>query len=205
MFPRFGWSDVQIRNLSVAGSVEFTPVRYGDDRGSFRSPLLESSMVEATGHPLFPVAQASCSVSRRGVVRGVHYALTPPGTAQYVYCPQGRALDFVVDLRVGSPSFGRWESTILEPVTSRAVYLPVGVGHLFIALADDTVMSYLMSQEYVAAHELAILPTDPQLGLPLPVDATVSERDLVAPTLAQALAQQLLPDYELCTELEARF
>jgi GNAT superfamily N-acetyltransferase len=93
----------------------------------------------AAGHPLFAPAQISHSRSRRGVVRGVHYTATPPGMAKLVHCPQGRALDFIVDLRTGSPAFGRWESVELDPASGRSAYLPVGVGHLFVALEDDEV------------------------------------------------------------------
>jgi 5-epimerase len=193
------------RELEVVGAYEFTPVTFADDRGSFASTFEESVFVKTVGHWLFPVAQASCSVSRRGVVRGVHYLVTPPGVAKYVSCPQGRALDIVVDVRVGSPTFGRCDSVVLDQESCRAVYFPVGVGHAFVALEDGTVMSYLLSREYVAEYELALSPVDPALGLPIPthLEPILSDRDLIAPTMAQALAAGLLPAYDSCLAIEA--
>lgn len=81
----------QARQLMVGGAFAFTATAFPDERGVFVSPYQRSVFVEAVGHPLFPVAQSSYSVSRRGVVRGVHFTATPPGSAKYVYCQIGRA------------------------------------------------------------------------------------------------------------------
>jgi len=192
------------RPLAVTGAYEFTPRVFPDERGIFVAPLQGPVFAEAVGHAPFPVAQSNHSRSRRGVVRGIHYTVTPPGTAKYVYCPIGRAIDIVVDIRVGSPTFGKWDSVVLDPEDFRAAYLPVGVGHAFVALEDDTVMSYLLSDSYVAENELALSPMDPGLGLPLPEggEAILSPRDLAAPTFAQALERGLLPSYERCMEIQ---
>ncbi|GLU48702.1 dTDP-4-dehydrorhamnose 3,5-epimerase family protein [Nocardiopsis ansamitocini] len=197
---------MRVRELRVEGAFEFTPDEFPDDRGLFVSPFQESVFASALGHPLFPVAQTSYSVSRRGVVRGVHYTATPPGSAKYVHCPQGRALDMVVDLRVGSPTFGLWDSVVLDRRDHRAVFLPVGVGHAFAALEDDTLMAYILSGEYRPQHELALAPVDPGLGLPIPdgIDPVLSQRDSVAPTLAEALSAGLLPQYAKCRTEQQR-
>jgi epimerase EvaD len=194
----------QVRQLAVGGAVAFTTTAFPDDRGVFLSPFLASTFTEAVGQPLFPVAQTSYSVSRRGVVRGVHFTATPPGTAKYVYCAQGRALDVVVDLRVGSPTFGQFDTVLLDRKDCPAVYFPVGVGHLFVALEDGTVMNYLLSQEYRPENELALAPLDPELALPIPddIEPVLSQRDRDAPTLAEALAAGLLPDYARCRQIE---
>lgn len=191
---------LRARALAVHGAVEFTPTVFDDDRGLFVSPYQEPEFVATVGHRLFPVAQTSLSVSRAGVARGVHFTRTPPGTAKYVYCPRGSALDIVVDLRVGSPTFGRWDSVVLDAVDFRAVYLPVGVGHAFVAQTDDTMMCYLLALSYRPEHELAVSLFDPGLGLPLPrdVELTVSDRDRDALTMAQARADGLLPAWEDC-------
>ncbi|MEV5812213.1 dTDP-4-dehydrorhamnose 3,5-epimerase [Streptomyces sp. Alain-F2R5] len=193
---------MKARPLAVLGAVEFSPVSYPDDRGLFVSTFTEDGFGEAVGRPLFPVRQASVSVSGRGVVRGVHYTAVSPGTQKYVHCPRGTALDFVVDLRVGSPTFGAWDSVVLDARDFRAVYLPAGVGHAFVALEDDTVMSYLLSAGYVAAHELAVSVLDPELGLPLPDDIVpvLSERDRLAVTLAEAAERDMLPRFTHCEE-----
>ncbi|MGS2642875.1 dTDP-4-dehydrorhamnose 3,5-epimerase family protein [Streptosporangium sp. LJ11] len=194
------------RSLAVAGAWEFTPQVFPDDRGLFVSPFQESAFAEAVGRRLFPVTQTNHSKSRQGVVRGVHFTVTPPGSAKYVYCAGGEALDIVVDIRVGSPTFGRWDAVRLDQKDFRAVYFPVGVGHAFVALTDDTVMSYLMSESYVTENELAVSALDPALNLPIPsdIETFMSDRDRAAPTLAEAEAMGLLPDYDLCRELEAK-
>jgi epimerase EvaD len=195
---------MEVRTLAVEGALEFTPRVFADDRGRFVSPFQEAAFAEAHGGPLFPVRQTNHSVSGRGVVRGVHYTATPPGCAKYVYCANGSAIDIVVDIRVGSPTFGKWDSVLMDQDHHRTLYFPVGVGHAFVALEDRTVMSYMVSSGYVAENELALDVFDPFLGLPVPDDVApvLSERDGAAITLAQALRQGLLPDYELCRQLE---
>ncbi|MFG1712744.1 dTDP-4-dehydrorhamnose 3,5-epimerase family protein [Micromonospora sp. NPDC049203] len=187
----------------VAGALAFDTPAFPDERGVFRTPFRSS----AFGRPLFPVAQVNFSVSRRGAVRGLHYTVTPPGTAKYVYCLHGRALDIIVDLRVGSPTFGRYDAVELDQERCPALYLPFGVGHLFVALEDDTVMNYLLSLEYRPENELALAPFDPQLALPIPadIDPILSPRDQAAPSLAEALDAGLLPGYAACRALEERY
>lgn len=194
---------MEIRELAVEGAVEFTPRAFPDERGLFVSPFQGEAFEKAVGHRLFRAAQTNHSRSRRNVVRGVHFTVTPPGTAKYVYCAQGAALDIVVDIRVGSPTYGKWDAVRLDPVDFRAMYFPVGVGHAFVALEDDTVMSYMLTSGYVAENELALSALDPELGLPIPagIEPVMSERDIAAPTLAEAAAAGLLPDYTTCREL----
>jgi 5-epimerase len=192
------------RPLAVEGAFEFAPEVFRDDRGCFVTTFGEPDFVAATGRPLFPVAQASTSTSRRDVVRGIHYTRTPPGVAKYVHCTHGRALDIIVDLRVGSPTYTRWDAVELDAERYHAVYFPVGVGHLFIARTDDTMMSYLLSAFYNPDNELALSPLDPDLDLPIPPDTTpiLSTRDTEAPTLAEAATAGLLPDYRQSLRLE---
>ena len=187
------------RPLAVESAAVFTPDVFGDPRGVFASPFQEPAFEDALGEPLFRVAQASSSMSHRGVIRGVHYTLSPASMAKYAFCTGGRALDVVVDVRVGSPTFGVSDSVELSPDTFSAVYLPPGVGHLFVALEDHTTMVYLLSAGYVAEYERAVHPLDPALGLPIPpgLDPVLSERDAQAPDLATALEQGMLPDYEI--------
>ena len=187
---------VQSKALSIPGAWVFEPTRFEDDRGLFVSPYQEAAFVEATGAPLV-VAQSNHSVSRRGVIRGVHYADVPPGQAKYVYCPRGALLDIVVDVRVGSPTFGAHEAVVLDAGSYRAVYLSEGLGHAFCALEDDTVASYLCSTPYAPAIERTVSPLDPALALPWPSDLTpvLSDKDSGGPTLAEAAAQGLLPHY----------
>ncbi len=92
--------------------------------------------------------QVNTSVSRRGVVRGIHYADIPPGQAKYVTCQRGAVLDFAIDIRVGSPTFGQWDSELLDAVDRRAIYLAEGLGHAFVALQDDSTVTYLVSSPF---------------------------------------------------------
>lgn len=152
------------------------------------------------GHEL-RVAQANLSVSARGVVRGVHYADVPPGQAKYITCVRGAALDVVVDLRVGSPTYGCWEGVRLDDVDRRAVYVSEGLGHGFCALTDQATMSYLCSETFNPQRERAVHPLDPQLAIEWPVpEPVLSARDSVAPTLARARADGLLPDFAVCAQ-----
>ncbi|MYV49601.1 dTDP-4-dehydrorhamnose 3,5-epimerase family protein [Streptomyces sp. SID2888] len=191
------------RELKVAGAFEFTPRVFPDRRGLFVDTFQLPGFIEAVGHP-FHMAQASQSRSRRGVVRGVHFTATPPGMAKYVHCTRGRALDLVVDLRVGSPTFGQWDTVELDQEHYRATYLPVGVGHAFVALEDDTTMVYLMSGDYVPRDEHAVSPLDPDLALPLDLDGepVLSDRDRGAPALMEALRLGILPDYQASLVIE---
>jgi dTDP-4-dehydrorhamnose 3,5-epimerase/epimerase EvaD len=195
---------MRTRRLAVAGGFEFTPEIHTDARGLFVSPLQEQAFVAAVGER-FVTAQTNHSRSARGVLRGLHFTTTPPGQAKYVYCAQGRALDAVVDIRLGSPTFGTWDIVEMDAVSYRAVYIPDGVGHAFLALDDDTVMSYLVSTAYRAELEQAIDPLDPALGLPWPYDMKfhLSERDTVAISLAEAEARGMLPRYEDCRQWPA--
>ncbi|MBC6456920.1 dTDP-4-dehydrorhamnose 3,5-epimerase family protein [Actinomadura sp. HBU206391] len=196
---------MKARKLVVEGALEFTPISYPDERGLFVSPFQGSAFAEAA-EGTFPIAQTNHSMSRRGVVRGVHYTRTPPGCAKYVYCPRGSALDIVVDIRVGSPTFGLSDVVLMDQLTFCAMYFPVGVGHAFVALEDDTVMSYMITSGYVPANELAISVFDPELALPIPtdIDHVISERDRAAMALSEARERGLLPEYAHSLGIERR-
>ncbi|WP_324793680.1 dTDP-4-dehydrorhamnose 3,5-epimerase [Streptomyces cyaneofuscatus] len=201
-------SAIRSRELAVSGAFVFsTPSSPADERGFTVPTLSEETFAEALGRPVFPVAQASYSRSRRGVLRGLHYTAAPPGRPKYVSCPRGSALDIIVDTRVGSPSFGRHDVVRFDQEEPRAVYFPVGVGHVFVALEDDTLISYLIRGGYVPEREMALSAFDPALGLPIPegLEPILSERDRAAPTLAEAEAAGLLPEYAVCRAAEEEF
>ncbi|HEY0454650.1 dTDP-4-dehydrorhamnose 3,5-epimerase family protein [Actinophytocola sp.] len=190
---------MDVRELAVPGAFEFTPRVFPDDRGLFVCPFLEEPFVKAVGHPL-RIAQTNHSKSRRGTIRGMHFSDVPPSQAKYVYCPQGSLLDVVVDIRVGSPTFGRWDAVRLDPVDFRAVYVPEGVAHGIMALEDETVISYLCSTGYNPAAEHGLNPLDAALDLPWPaeIEVVLSDKDREAPDLAEAEKAGLLPSYADC-------
>ena len=191
---------MEIRELAVADAYVVELVAHGDARGRFAEWYRADLLAEATGSAL-PLAQANHSVSSRGVLRGVHFALVPPGQAKYVYCPAGQVLDVVVDVRVGSPTFGMHDAVVLDSEHPRAVYLAEGLGHAFLALADATSVTYLVSTGYDPSREFGVSPLDPDLALPWPADVQLelSAKDRAAPTLAEARARGLLPTLEECT------
>jgi dTDP-4-dehydrorhamnose 3,5-epimerase len=189
---------LRIRPLTIEGTWEITPAQHGDARGRFMEWYRFDYLAQAIGHPL-RLAQANLSVSARGVVRGIHFADVPPGQAKYVTCVRGAVLDVVIDLRVGSPTFGRWEGVRLDDVECRAIYIAEGIGHGFCALSDDATLTYLCSQTYAPQREHSVHPLDQDLGIAWPAQPPLlSDRDAAAPTLAQAKASRLLPDYNAC-------
>jgi dTDP-4-dehydrorhamnose 3,5-epimerase len=189
---------VQIRELSIPDSYEITPIQRADDRGVFLEWYRFDLLAEAVGHPL-NLRQANTSVSKKGVVRGIQFADLPPGQAKYVTVTHGAVIDFVIDIRVGSPTFGQWDSVRLDTVDRKAIYLSEGLGHAFVALTEDATVSYLVSDTYNSSAEHGINPLDLQIGLRFPDDAgelLLSPKDTDAPSLADSAAQGLLPTWD---------
>jgi dTDP-4-dehydrorhamnose 3,5-epimerase len=188
-----------MQTLDIDGAWLFTPQIHGDRRGSFLEWFREAEFRADVGYHL-QVAQANCSLSSRGVIRGIHFADVPPGQAKYVTCASGAILDVVVDLRVGAPTFGRWQAVQLDDEARQAVYLGEGLGHAFVALSDQATVMYLCSTSYSPAREHGVHPLDPAIGISWPagMDTVLSEKDAAAPSLAEAQAAGLLPDYRDC-------
>jgi dTDP-4-dehydrorhamnose 3,5-epimerase len=189
---------VQIRELSIPDAYEVTPKQHADDRGLFTEWYRFDRLEEAVGHRL-DLRQGNLSVSRRGSVRGIHFADIPPSQAKYVMAPYGAVLDFVIDIRVGSPTFGQWDSVLLDDKDRRAIYVAEGLGHCFVALTDDATVSYLVTDTYNPTREHGINPLDAEIGLEFPVPAEellLSPKDTDAPGLLEAREQGLLPTWE---------
>ena len=192
---------MQATPYSISGLWRFDPVLRPDDRGVFLESFKESVFVETVGHS-FDLAQMNISVSRSGTVRGVHFADVPPGQAKYVQCFSGKILDIVVDIRVGSPTFGQYEAIELDADSRSGLYISVGLGHAFCALSDSATVGYLCSEGYSPEREHGIHPLDPDLALPWPEGehSVLSPKDAAAPPLAGAIASGLLPQYRECVE-----
>ncbi|NUU04785.1 dTDP-4-dehydrorhamnose 3,5-epimerase [Leifsonia sp. C5G2] len=189
---------MQIRELSIPDTYEITPRQHPDDRGLFFEFYRFDRLEEAVGHPL-DLKQGNTSVSRRGSVRGIHFADIPPSQAKYVMAPHGAVLDFVIDIRVGSPTYGQWDSVLLDDKDRRAVYVAEGVGHCFVALTDDATVSYLVTDVYNPTREHGIDPLDGDIGLEFPIPADellLSPKDTDAPGLAEAAESGLLPTWD---------
>ena len=134
------------------------------------------------------------------MIRGIHFADVPPGQAKYVVCVSGAILDVIVDVRIGSPSYGRWEAVRLDDADRRAVFLSEGLGHAFMALSPEATVVYLCSTAYAPGREHSVDPLDPEIGIAWPAGAepVLSGKDAAAPTLQQAERDGMLPAYADC-------
>lgn len=185
-----------VRELSIPGAWETTPQQHADDRGLFYEWFSDPQFQAFAGHR-FEVRQANCSVSAAGVLRGLHFAQLPPSQAKYVTCLRGAVFDVVVDIRVGSPTFGQWDSVVLDDRSRRAIYISEGLAHGFLALHDDSTVTYLCSTTYNPVREHTILATDPAVGIGWPgTEHVLSGRDAEAPTLDEVQAAGLLPTWD---------
>jgi dTDP-4-dehydrorhamnose 3,5-epimerase len=193
---------MEIRELKVPDAYQVVPQVHGDNRGAFWEWFRADRLEEATGRRL-ELWQANASVSAAGAVRGVHFADVPPSQAKFVTCARGALLDVVVDIRVGSPTFGSWDAVLLDDSSRHGVFVSEGLGHAFMALEDDTMISYLCTATYNPGREHGVHPLDPDLAIEWPVtgrdgsplEPILSAKDTEAPTLAEARTAGLLPDH----------
>ena len=190
---------MDIEPLQIAGAFVVTPRQFPDDRGVFMEGFRGDKLAEHIGHRL-DVIQTNISVSCKGAVRGIHYADVPPSQAKYVTAVSGSFVDYVVDIRVGSPTFGTWCSVDLDTDTRRAVYLSEGLGLCLVSREDDSTAVYLCSTSYNPDREHGINPLDTDLALTFPddIEPILSPKDTAAPTLADARERGLLPSYDEC-------
>ena len=189
---------MQIRELSIPDAYEITPKQHADDRGLFLEWYRFDRLEETVGHAL-NLRQGHTSVSKRGSVRGIHFADIPVGQAKYVTATHGAVLDFAIDIRVGSPTYGQWDTVLLDDKDRKAIYVSEALGHCFVALTDDATVSYLVTDVYNPTREHGINPLDAEIGLRFPEEAgelLLSPKDTEAPGLAEAAAAGLLPTWE---------
>ena len=186
--------------LKIEGSWVFTPKKFPDERGSFHEVFKLPLLAEILGFG-FEVKQVNQSVSKAGVIRGIHWADVPPGQAKYVFCSKGSIWDVVIDIRVGSPTFGQFDGEVISAESGKCVLIREGLGHVFLSLEDDTVVNYLCSEPFSPTTEHGINPLDKDLAIPFGsmisgANFEVSPKDEEAPSLQQAKAANLLPIYK---------
>jgi dTDP-4-dehydrorhamnose 3,5-epimerase len=186
---------MKLTELSIPGLLLLESPVWGDDRGYFREWFKFEDLRE--NGVAFEARQANLSMSQRNVVRGLHYSLAPEGQAKVVTCVLGELDDVIVDVRVGSPTFGVVEVVHLKADAPHSVLLPAGVAHGFSVVSEMAGLSYLLSSVFNAPLELEIDPFDDQINVPWRVtgEPIVSAKDSAAPSLAERLGADQLPRY----------
>jgi dTDP-4-dehydrorhamnose 3,5-epimerase len=170
-----------------------------DHRGFFFEFYRESkSLYEFSNQ--FNISQINLSVSRQNTFRGIHFNNSENFQHKLVTCLSGAILDFVVDLRIPSPTFGKVRKFYLHGQSSKAIFVPSGCGHGFLTYTDDTVVLYGQSSEYSPSHEHGLNYLDASLNISseFPNNVLISEKDLNAPTLHELKKLNLLPKFSLC-------
>ena len=168
---------MKVTPLAIAGAWIIESPVYPDDRGIFRE-WFKSNAFEEYGIPVFEVRQANTSISKKGVIRGIHYSPEINGQTKLVTCTFGSVLDVVVDLRPESKTYGNHLEVELSENLGKCVYISSGLGHGFQALADKSVVTYLLDKEYSPDDEFGINPADPNLNIKWPLlDFHMSEKD----------------------------
>ena len=174
--------------LSIQGAWLFESPLHIDNRSDFREWFKETFVREKLGRE-FHIAQSNLSRSKRGVVRGIHFSTANEGQAKWITCANGKLWDVVVDIRPNSPTFRRWEAVELRAEEGKSVLISEGLGHAFLSLEDDTVISYLLTSPYSPKDEFAINPRDEEIAIAWPdMPLLFSEKDAAAPSLRDFLS-----------------
>lgn len=179
---------LQTRRLAIGDVFEVTPRKFGDDRGFFSETYKAERFAEA-GLPIDWMQDNQSFSAQVHTLRGLHYQEPPFAQAKLVRVLRGRILDVAVDIRAGSPTFGRWVALELSAVKFNQILVPVGFAHGFLTLEPDTEVLYKVSAPYSSEHDRSIRWDDPAIGIEWPLEdaePVLSAKDEVAPSLAEA-------------------
>jgi dTDP-4-dehydrorhamnose 3,5-epimerase len=184
--------------LSISGSWKIEFQKFDDNRGFFYESFKEEDFKTQIGRNL-NIKQTNTSSSSKGSVRGIHYALVPPSQAKLVQCQRGSIKDYVIDIRIGSPTFGKFEEIELNENSATAIFIEEGLAHAFVALENQTVVTYYVTEKYNPEREKGINPFDKTLNVKWPdLELILSEKDKQAISLDEAKIQGLLPSFDEC-------
>ena len=168
---------MEIRKTVLQGLIILEPKVFGDERGSFMETYNRETFARLGLDMTF--VQDNESVSAKGVLRGIHFQRPPFAQGKLVRVVSGRALDYAVDLRRNSPTYGQYACVELSGRNKRMMYLPEGFAHAFLSLEDNTVFNYKCTNFYNKQSEDGLLWSDKNLGIEWPVDNPIlSEKDL---------------------------
>ncbi|MBF6022724.1 dTDP-4-dehydrorhamnose 3,5-epimerase [Lysobacter niastensis] len=183
---------MKIIETDLPGCVVVEPRVFGDARGFFFESFNSDKLAEHGLQPKF--VQGNVSSSVRGVLRGLHYQWPNP-QGKYVSVVEGEVWDVAVDIRRGSPHFGRWTAVLLSAENKRHFWIPEGFAHGFVTLSERAVFSYLCTATYDASADAGIRWNDAKLGIDWPVtDVALSDKDARAPFLDE-VPEDRLPIY----------
>ena len=191
-----------IAGTPVAGPLLITPQVFGDERGFFFESWNQQAFaaaLEADGQPMQEFVQDNHSRSSQGVLRGLHYQLPPHPQGKLVRCVLGEIFDVAVDLRRGAPTFGHWVGARLSAANHQQLWVPAGFAHGFLTLSEQAEVLYKTTDFWSRACERAIRWDDPQVAIawpqgqaaPAPATPLLSDKDAVAPLLADLTDQDL--------------
>jgi len=184
--------------LKISGSWKIEFQKFDDNRGFFYESFKEEDFKKLIGRNL-NIKQTNTSSSSKGSVRGIHYALVPPSQAKLVQCQRGSIKDYVIDIRVGSPTFGQFEEIELNENSASAIFIEEGLAHAFVALENQTVVTYFVTEKYNPEREKGINPFDKTLNVKWPdLELILSEKDKQAISLDEAKIQGSLPSFDEC-------
>lgn len=183
---------MKVIETDLPGCVVIEPRVFGDARGFFFESFNHHKLA---GHGLQPkFVQGNVSSSTRGVLRGLHYQWPNP-QGKYVSVVEGEVWDVAVDIRRGSPHFGRWTAVLLSAENKRHFWIPEGFAHGFVTLSERAVFTYLCTATYDASADAGIRWDDARLAIDWPVtDVNLSDKDARAPFLDE-VAEERLPIY----------
>lgn len=179
---------------TIKGAWIIDSVRHDDDRGWFQELFKISTVKNATGLDFTPV-QINVSHSLQGVVRGIHYSIAPEGQAKYVSVVDGEIDDYIIDVRIGSPTFGQWEKVRLSETQGNSVLLGTDLAHAFQVISPQATVCYAVTAEFSPHAEKAINPHCSELKIMWNQDHPIltSPKDESAPSLSEQRSSNLLP------------
>ncbi len=176
---------MEIIDLSLEGLKLIKPRRFDDTRGFFQQTYHRELYAEAGIDTMF--VQDNWSRSTKGVLRGLHYQYAN-SQAKLVSVIQGEVFDVAVDMRISSPTFGKWDGVILSGESSHQLFIPKGFAHGFLVLSETVDFIYKCDDFYIPGDEYGVLWNDPAIGIEWPLDIApvVSEKDAMLPNWANA-------------------
>jgi dTDP-4-dehydrorhamnose 3,5-epimerase len=180
---------VKVVETDLPGCLVIEPRVFGDARGFFFESFNQDKLAAHGLQPQF--VQGNVSSSERGVLRGLHYQWPNP-QGKYVSVVEGEVWDVAVDIRRGSPHFGRWTAVLLSAENKRHFWIPEGFAHGFVTLSERAVLTYLCTATYDASADTGIRWNDARLAIDWPVsDVNLSDKDARAPFLDEVMEERL--------------